>query len=1027
MTKRLRGILAFLLVFVLFATMVPPMSVAAASDTADTLETQPAEAETVETTAPTEESPPPETSPPAEEYSSDDMQMAPYGITAASEDYGIMPIADTTSNVSLFDQASPNYTISISQLTIKYKPNGSGTTKTAYIKNIGWHFARYDGTSYPDIPLYCIEPIKDFGASSTGNYMDTGVTVSGSGNTNGQSVWYAMPSSYRRAIMLTLLYSDEMWDYSYSVKSTSKDNNPNTPLRLATQFIIYEIVTGIRNANTFVASGNGYVDGDIFYTQGKKTDGFVECYEALEDQIQAAMVLPSFVGSSSSNAPTIAMKNASTTLTDTNGVLSDFTFSNRNGASFSKSGNRLTITQTGTISPGTIFSCYRRLPSAENSAVALYYDIYGSYQTCVSLDYSSSGSLYGYFKLDAPELTGGLNIAKTTEDGNNLSGWQFALYTDSACTNLAAGPYTTNTSGRIALSGINAGTYYVKELGHSTASINALYTCTSPNPQKVTISGGTTASVSFYNKLVTGNVKLVKNTNTGSNLSGWQIGLYTDAACNTPVSGSPFTTGSDGTIAVTGLKPGTYYAKEVSEGNSYWVCDTAVKSVTVTANQTASVTFTNTHYGRIAVQKSTNTGNHLFGWVFQIRNSDGDLITELVTDENGYAVTKNLPLGRYMVQEMSTDDNFWQTELGFHDVTVKAGETVTDKWLNVEQGLGWFYKKTNTGDSIAGWEITLYSDEACTQVVTTLVTNEDGKAGRYLDPGIYYAKETGDTEGRFENEYWLVDETIHRVEIKPHEETDITFTNVQYGKMKIIKAVSPDGSLEGWSFRITDSTGVEITGSPFKTDADGTILTGTLLPGQYTVEELIPDESPYYCVSQNPQTVTVIQGQTAEVHFVNALRPGKIIIHKVDLGGNPLAGARFMLEWSEDGVSWFPVTYSANALAAKGCCSNPDVSDGCLTSGTDGVLKWGNLYAGLHYRLTEVEAPDGYSLLDDYAFTGKLPQDTLTVELRVVNCHGFALPETGSHTMLFFHSLSILAYISLLILSFWDIRRKELY
>ncbi len=133
---------------------------------------------------------------------------------------GIIPraqAADTTSNVSLFDQASPNYTISISQLTIKYKPNGSGSSTTAYIKNIGWHFARYDGTSYPNVPLYCIEPNKDFGASSSGNYMDTGVKVSGSGSTNGQSVWYAMPSSYRRAIMLTLLYSDQMWDDSYTL------------------------------------------------------------------------------------------------------------------------------------------------------------------------------------------------------------------------------------------------------------------------------------------------------------------------------------------------------------------------------------------------------------------------------------------------------------------------------------------------------------------------------------------------------------------------------------------------------------------------------------------------------------------------------------------------------------------------------------------------------------------------------------------------------------------------------------------
>ena len=100
------------------------------------------------------------------------------------------------------------------------------------------------------------------------------------------------------------------------------------------------------------------------------------------------------------------------------------------------------------------------------------------------------------------------------------------------------------------------------------------------------------------------------------------------------------------------------------------------------------------------------------------------------------------------------------TELGFHDVTVKAGETTVDTWLNKEQGLVWFYKKTNTGQSVEGWHITVYSDEACTQKVGTLITNEDGRAGYYLDPGTYWAKETGDEHGRFEDEYWMVDETV---------------------------------------------------------------------------------------------------------------------------------------------------------------------------------------------------------------------------------------------------------------------------
>ena len=60
-------------------------------------------------------------------------------------------------------------------------------------------------------------------------------------------------------------------------------------------------------------------------------------------------------------------KNFGNRLVRCNGVLGNFSFTNGNGASFSKSGNTLTITKTGSISPSTVFSATRSLPSAENS------------------------------------------------------------------------------------------------------------------------------------------------------------------------------------------------------------------------------------------------------------------------------------------------------------------------------------------------------------------------------------------------------------------------------------------------------------------------------------------------------------------------------------------------------------------------------------------------------------------------------------------------------------------------------------
>ena len=91
----------------------------------------------------------------------------------------------------------------------------------------------------------------------------------------------------------------------------------------------------------------------------------------------------------------------------------------------------------------------------------------------------------------------------------------------------------------------------------------------------------------------------------------------------------------------------------------------------------------------------------------------------------------------------------------------------------------------------------------------------------------------------------------------------------------------------------------------------------------------------------------------------------------------------------------------------KGGCSNSAVVDGTLTSGEDGVLVWDNLYPGLHYRVTELKAPNGYELLTDYAFEGTLPSDDLQVSLQVVNVKGFSLPDTGASTGLILRILQL--------------------
>ena len=700
-----RGFCLFL-VAVLLAGLVP----CAFADEAKTSEeveaseaaTEAAEETTVppETAVPSETTEPPsETTEPPEatettesetevtEPEADPVEDAPED---AVEDDRLAAYASTVTNVLLFDKASPNYTTVLrSQVSVTYNPNGSDAAKTAYIKNLGWHFARYNNVPYEDDPLYCIEPCKNYAASTSGNYMDEDLGVSGSGSTRGSNVWYAMPYSYRQAIALTLLYSRQLWDSNYSVKTTAMANNPNVSTRIATQFLIYEIVTGLRDADTFNRRGsNGYTSGDVFYNAGvASVSGFAEKYNSIVSSVQNAMKIPSFTSRSSGSAPTITMSGSQVSVTDSNGVLGNFSFANGNGASFSKSGNTLTITKTGSISPTALFSATRSLPSAENSTVSIYYSASSTYQTCVKLYTPQVDTLRAYFKINAPD-PGAISLVKTTEDGQNLSGWRFGVYSNAACTTLVSGPHTTDTSGRISIPGLNAGTYYVKELGHTNSTISSRYTCSGENPKMVSISNGTTTSVSFYNKLTV---------------------------------------------------------------------------------------------GALEIRKSTNTGNHLDGWKFIVKKD-----------------------------------------------------------------------------------------------------------------------------------------------------------------------------------------GTEIPGSPFTTDRDGKILTGNLTPGDYTVEEVLPADSLY--TGEAPKTVTVTAGKTAEVSFLNKLRTGKITIRKVDTKDEPLAGATFLLEGSEDGSLWYPVIPGPNGVCVLGEPSEENLAAASKTSGEDDLLNWENLSITLQYRITETKAPEGYTLLKDYAF-----------------------------------------------------------
>ena len=592
-------------------------------------------------------------------------------------------------------------------------------------------------------------------------------------------------------------------------------------------------------------------------------------------------------------------------------------------------------------------------------------------------------------------------IVKKTNTGGSLSGWKFNVYSDVDCTKLISGsPFTTDASGVITVK-LAPGTYYVKEVDESSKNPLWDYDTTT---RKVVVKAGETGSVTFNNTHY-GYGQIVKKTNTGGTLDGWKFNVYTDEACTKLVSGSPFTTNAQGLIT-TRLLPGTYWVKEVDESSkrSDWEFDTATRKLTVTAGNTSSVTFNNKHFGYAQIVKETSTGKDLAGWKFNIYADES--CTTLIdgspfTSGNDGTIKVKLAPGTYWVQEIDESDKNpdWTYDTTVRKVTVTAGDVAKVTFTNTHFGYAEIQKSTNTGKDLAGWKFNIYTDADCTQKVTgsPFTTDNAGKMSVRLLPGTYFVQEVDESAAKPD---WVFDTKVHVVTVKAGETVSVTLKNDQMGRAKLIKAMPDGGPVSGWVFDIYRKSDNAHMGT-FTSAEDGTILSDWMLPGEYLVYEQLDEQSIYWCESENPQSVTIKAGETAEVTFTNRLKPGKIAIQKVDVTGKPLAGAEFLLEWSVDGKTWQPVSHTDSQYVLEGTCTSAGLKNGRLISGADGLVEFTGLHPERLYRLTETAAPDGYQLLADTAYEGGLPADKdLVIQLTVVNVPTFELPKTGSKSML---------------------------
>ena len=410
-------------------------------------------------------------------------------------------------------------------------------------------------------------------------------------------------------------------------------------------------------------------------------------------------------------------------------------------------------------------------------------------------------------------------------------------------------------------------------------------------------------------------------------------------------------TGTDGKITFYKVPEGNYILTEISAPEGYVIKEKS-KNVTVVGGQTTHVEFTNERItGKLLITKIDDANKPLENVKFNIYDSEGYLVTSVVTDSQGKA-TVNIDYGTYYFQEVEVPYGY-----EIDDTMYKFSVTEENR----------IFYKTVTNERYKGSLLVVKTDEDNTpiegvkfnildsnkNVITTITTNEKGLAGvKNLPLGTYYYQEISAPSDV------VIDSNIYEFKLESNNQIvrkDIVNERIN-GKIKITKVDEEEKVIAGVKFNILDSNKNIV--DTIVTDKDGIAISKDLPKGKYYYKEIevpngyILDSTEYeFNIENNNQIVSK--------KVINELAKGSLKIIKYDSNGKYLSDVKF------------------NILD-----SNNNIVDTIIT-GTDGVAVSKELPLGAYYY-QEIEVPDNI-VLDEEIHPFILTENNQVITKKIVN------------------------------------------
>ncbi len=492
---------------------------------------------------------------------------------------------------------------------------------------------------------------------------------------------------------------------------------------------------------------------------------------------------------------------------------------------------------------------------------------------------------------------GNLLVSKVDADNNSipLENVTFELYAKNVDKpyqeNQLIGTYKTNSEGKILIDNLWTGEYYLKE-----TETNIWYKLNTDN-QPVEIKHNETSELIIQNEIKKGYITIDKYDSEFNNIKIPQVvfNIY-DEDANFIES---ITTDETG-FASSSLLPinKVYYVVEVKT-NDFYILTNEFFKVNFTENMTEtdianiqvdlkySLAIKNdVKRGNLQVLKVDKDNNTIpiEGVKFDlIDDTTNNVITTLITNENGIATAENLRIDRtYTLVEKETNYKYKLNQEPITNIQIPANETNV---LHIEnekiKGKLKVIKVDSENHSVLIPNVEFQILDSMGNVIETLVTDENGEAVSSDLPCVdetYYLKESKNADI-----YELSDKVIE-VELTADEITNIVFEDdAKRSSLEVIK-VDKDNKeyrIPDVTFEVFDETTNEVVGT-MTTDENGVATIDNLkVTHTYSVKETISN----YKYKLNEQVVTNIvltPDEITSINFENEKLKGKMKVIKVD-------------------------------------------------------------------------------------------------------------------------------------------------